>query len=90
MSKIYKSCALWDHLPTEEEIGEQFEPKTDAIIRELPPMLADVYLQAAGSTITYNGIDSRPLYYTEVLYILEYPSNKPHYYIDMSEIELKE
>lgn len=90
MSKIYKSCALWDHLPTEEEIVEQFEPKTDAIIRELPRQLADVYLQAAGSMITYNGLDARPIYYTEVLYALKYPSNKPYYYIDLSQIELKE
>lgn len=90
MSKIYKSCALWDHKPTEQEIKDNFKPKTDAIIRELAPQLADVYLQAIGSTITYNGITARPVYYTEVCYRLKYPTREPICYIDLSLIELKE
>ena len=88
MSKIYKSAALWDHKPTEQELIDNFEPKTDAIVRELPPSLADVYLQAIGSTITYNGIEARPIYYTEVFYRLKYP--EPICYIDLAQIELRE
>lgn len=90
MSKIYKSVALWDHKPTEQELIDNFEPKTDAIVREFPPALADVYLQSIGSTITYNGIDSRPIYYTEVFYRLKYPTREPICYMDLSQIELKE
>lgn len=90
MSKIYKSAAIWNHKPTEQELIDNLEPKTDAIVRELPPQIADVYLQAIGSTITYNGIDSHPIYYTEVFYRLKYPDREPICYIDLSQIELKE
>ena len=90
MSKIYKSVALWDHKPTEQELIENFEPKTDAIVRDLLPALADVYLQTVGSTITNNGIEARPIYYTEVFYRLNDLTREPICYIDLSQIELKE
>lgn len=72
MINIFKSCKLWDHVPTREELLAIIDPGKDSIIRKLPAngeTLAN-YLDLCGFYISYNGAVRNTRYCTELLYYL--------------------
>lgn len=53
---IRKSCTLWDHVPTIEELRLATDPESDVIVAEFPDEVnIDLYLQYTGLRIFTNG-----------------------------------
>ncbi len=72
---IFKSCKLWDHFPTPEELREILDPGRDSIIIRLPAEKLKDYLDLCGFNISYNGAKKNTRYATELLYYIDKEEN---------------
>lgn len=84
MINIFKSVALWDHVPSAQELRSKLDPGVDSVFTKLPAdgdKLAK-FLEIIGVKVICNGV-TRKRFKSEVLYYVnldgEYISALPSY-----------
>ncbi len=67
MVKIYKSSALWDHMPALSELRSKIN-QDDPVFRTIPENILDIFIENYGCKISFNGSSNAPKYFSELLY----------------------
>lgn len=69
MIDVYKFVKIWDHYPEMSEILTELRAWDNKITwRQLPEDKIELFFQAYGIRVYYNGSTVKPMYRTEVLF----------------------
>lgn len=70
MINLYRSIFIWDHYPTNDEIREKIDDRSEAQVvwRTVLEDKLDLVLSLYGARIYYNGSSIKPRYKTEIIW----------------------